>query len=110
MGYQVVDWIADYYKNRIEALPVKPNVQPGYLRPLLPDAAPDKPESFDAVMADFEDKLMPGVMHWQSPRWALGVGGGGRRLRVLMARQLTRSAPVCMQRVAVPHPAVSHDY
>jgi len=43
--------------------------QPGYLRPLLPDAAPEQPESFESVMEDFESKLMPGVMHWQSPRW-----------------------------------------
>jgi tyrosine decarboxylase len=44
-------------------------VQPGYLAPLLPTAAPETPESFDAVLADFDSKIMPGVTHWQSPNF-----------------------------------------
>ncbi|PNW88416.1 hypothetical protein CHLRE_01g028423v5 [Chlamydomonas reinhardtii] len=63
----MVDMIADYY----EALPdqprVSPDVQPGFLRGAVPPRAPEQPESFDAVMADVRDKLMPGVVHWQSP-------------------------------------------
>lgn len=45
MGYRVVDWIADFYARRLEELPAKPDVKPGYLRPLLPEAAPEDPES-----------------------------------------------------------------
>lgn len=53
MGYRVVDWIADWYGGRLERAPVKPSVRPGFLRPQLPEAAPEEPESLvsDAAAA-----------------------------------------------------------
>ncbi|KAG2449038.1 hypothetical protein HYH02_005790 [Chlamydomonas schloesseri] len=67
MGHAMVDMIADYYES-LPSLPrVSPDVQPGFLRGALPPNAPEQPESFEAVMADVRDKLMPGVVHWQSP-------------------------------------------
>lgn len=48
---------------------VLPNVQPGYLAPLIPDTAPIKPESWQDVMADIERVIMPGVTHWHSPKF-----------------------------------------
>lgn len=46
-----------------------PTVQPGYLRPLIPDHAPEKPESWQDVMSDIERVIMPGVTHWHSPKF-----------------------------------------
>lgn len=46
-----------------------PDVQPGYLRPLLPDAAPEDPDNWQDVMADIERVIMPGVTHWHSPKF-----------------------------------------
>jgi hypothetical protein len=43
--------------------------QPGYLRLQLPTAAPEHPEPFASVMADFKNLLLPGVLHWQSPKF-----------------------------------------
>ncbi|KAL8552205.1 hypothetical protein ACS0TY_001049 [Phlomoides rotata] len=65
-GHKMVDFIADYYKN-IENFPVLSQVQPGYLRDLLPDSAPNHPESLQNVLDDVETKILPGVTHWQSP-------------------------------------------
>ena len=65
-GHKMVDFIADYYKS-VHTLPVKAQVEPGYLQKRLPSAAPDKPESFDAVMQDVTEHIMPGVTHWQHP-------------------------------------------
>lgn len=48
---------------------VTPNVEPGYLKSYLPDAAPLKAESWDTIMDDFEKFIMPGVTHWQHPRF-----------------------------------------
>lgn len=44
-------------------------MQPGYLAPLIPDAAPEKPEQWQDIMADIERVIMPGVTHWHSPRF-----------------------------------------
>uniref|UniRef100_A0A224X465 Tryptophan decarboxylase n=1 Tax=Hypericum kalmianum TaxID=473045 RepID=A0A224X465_9ROSI len=67
-GHKMVDFIADYYKT-IEEFPVLSQVQPGYLGKLLPDSAPDGPESLQEVLNDVRDKILPGVTHWQSPNY-----------------------------------------
>uniref|UniRef100_A0A1J3K917 Tyrosine decarboxylase 1 n=1 Tax=Noccaea caerulescens TaxID=107243 RepID=A0A1J3K917_NOCCA len=65
-GHRMVDFIADYYKT-IETFPVLSQVQPGYLHNLLPDSAPDHPETLEQVLDDVKTKILPGVTHWQSP-------------------------------------------
>ncbi|KAK6780454.1 hypothetical protein RDI58_022638 [Solanum bulbocastanum] len=65
-GHKMVDFIADYYKN-IENFPVLSQVQPGYLRKLLPETAPAHSETLQDVLEDVQTKILPGVTHWQSP-------------------------------------------
>ncbi|GLT41320.1 hypothetical protein SLA2020_153940 [Shorea laevis] len=67
-AHKMVDFIADYYKN-IENFPVLSQVEPGYLHKLLPDSAPTKPESLQHVLDDIQEKILPGVTHWQSPNY-----------------------------------------
>lgn len=67
-GQEMVEYIASY-SDTIAKRRVTPSVEPGYLKPLLPDAAPYKPESWDQIMDDFEQYIMPGVTHWQHPRF-----------------------------------------
>ncbi|KAM5190244.1 aromatic-L-amino-acid decarboxylase isoform 5-T5 [Callospermophilus lateralis] len=65
-GKEMVDYVADYLEG-IEGRPVYPNVEPGYLRPLIPTEAPQEPEAFEDVINDLEKIIMPGVTHWHSP-------------------------------------------
>jgi aromatic-L-amino-acid/L-tryptophan decarboxylase len=67
-GHAVVDWIADYY-NRIESFPVFSQAQPGQIRASLPSKAPAHGEPFDAILADIDKLILPGVTHWQSPNF-----------------------------------------
>lgn len=46
-----------------------PDVEPGYLRELLPKEAPKQGENWDEIFRDFETKILPGVTHWQHPRF-----------------------------------------
>ena len=39
------------------------------MRSQLPPAAPEEPEPFDAVLADLDKIIMPGITHWQSPNF-----------------------------------------
>lgn len=64
----MVDYIGDYMEN-IRDRRVLPTVEPGYIRPLLPDGAPETPDKWQDVMADIEKIIMPGVTHWHSPRF-----------------------------------------
>ncbi|KAM8826104.1 aromatic-L-amino-acid decarboxylase isoform 1-T1 [Synchiropus picturatus] len=66
LGKEMVDYVADYWKT-IEERPVYPDVEPGYLRPLIPTEAPQQPETFEDVMKDVERVIMPGITHWNSP-------------------------------------------
>lgn len=65
-GRQVVDWIADYYE-RIESFPVLSQAEPGQVRAALPDTPPEHGEPFEAVLADLDDVILPGITHWQHP-------------------------------------------
>lgn len=67
-AHQLVDWMAGYMEN-IENYPVKSPVKPGDIFKKLPDNPPLHPESFDSMMKDFEEIIMPGITHWQSPNF-----------------------------------------
>lgn len=67
-GYAVIDWLVDY-QARVATLPVKPQVAPGDIRARLPITAPVVGEAFDAILADLERIIVPGLMHWQSPNF-----------------------------------------
>ena len=67
-GYKVIDWIADYYKN-MDSFPVLSQAAPGDIRELLPDQPPEDGETFEAVLADMNEKILPGITHWQSPNF-----------------------------------------
>ncbi|XP_022155577.1 tyrosine decarboxylase 1 [Momordica charantia] len=67
-AHKMVDFIADYYKS-IQDFPVLSQVEPGYLRNLLPESAPHHPESFQSVLDDVQKNILPGVTHWQSPSY-----------------------------------------
>ncbi|KAM9824983.1 histidine decarboxylase-like isoform 2-T2 [Syngnathus typhle] len=61
-----VDYITKYLSS-IRQRRVIPDVQPGYMRELLPDTAPAEPEDWQSIFDDVEKVIMPGVVHWQSP-------------------------------------------
>ncbi|XP_016958118.1 aromatic-L-amino-acid decarboxylase [Drosophila biarmipes] len=67
-GKEVIDYICQYGTN-IEERDVAPTLDPGYLKKLLPADAPQSPESFKDVLEDFEQKIMPGVVHWNHPKF-----------------------------------------
>ena len=67
-GYALIDWIAGYMES-VENLPVQSTVRPGEIRGKIPESAPEAPEPFDALLADLDSVVMPGVTHWQSPNW-----------------------------------------
>lgn len=58
--------VADYHES-VPSRRVVADVEPGYLRPLLPPSAPLDPEPWEAVAADVRAKILPGITHWSSP-------------------------------------------
>lgn len=56
----MVDFIAEYLKS-IRTRRVFPDVSPGYMHTLVPEAAPQEGEKWDDIFRDIERVIMPGV-------------------------------------------------
>jgi len=67
-GAAALGWVASYLE-RVRELPVLAQVAPGDVRTALPASAPEQAEEFAAVLRDVEEVLLPGITHWQSPRF-----------------------------------------
>jgi aromatic-L-amino-acid decarboxylase len=65
-AHELVEWMAGYMEN-VENYPVKSSVVPGAIFSKIPDFPPVHPEPFESLMKDFDDIIMPGISHWQSP-------------------------------------------
>ena len=65
-AHRLVDWIADY-RAEIEDRPVMAQVEPGRIKAMLPEAAPETPESFEAIFTDIDRIVAPGLSHFQHP-------------------------------------------
>ena len=65
-GHRVVDWIAEYLAHR-ERYPVLPKVKPGELADSLPPSGPEWGEPMEAILRDFETRIVPAITHWNHP-------------------------------------------
>jgi aromatic-L-amino-acid/L-tryptophan decarboxylase len=66
VGHELIDWIAEYF-DRVEDLPVMAQIEPGDLKAQLPQSAPEKGESIDAIVADIDRLIVPALTHWNHP-------------------------------------------
>jgi aromatic-L-amino-acid/L-tryptophan decarboxylase len=67
-AHELVEWMAGYME-KVEEYPVKSTVKPGDISGRLPDTPPVNPESFESFLKDFNEIIMPGITHWQSPNF-----------------------------------------
>jgi aromatic-L-amino-acid decarboxylase len=67
-AHELVEWMAGYME-KVEDYPVKSTIKPGEIFNKLPDTPPLNPEPFGSFLKDFEDIIMPGITHWQSPNF-----------------------------------------
>jgi aromatic-L-amino-acid/L-tryptophan decarboxylase len=68
LGHRIVDWIANY-RLRVAEHPVMSRAEPGAVRARLPAHPPETPEPFEAVLRDLDELIVPGLSHWQHPRF-----------------------------------------
>ncbi len=67
-GAAALEWAARYLE-RVGDLPVLAQVEPGDIRNRLPNSPPEHGEPFADVLRDLDEILLPGITHWQSPRF-----------------------------------------
>ena len=67
-GHKIVDLISKYFEE-IESYPVKSQVKPKEVFNQLPENPPQTSEDFKTIISDFNNIIMPGITHWQSPNF-----------------------------------------
>ncbi len=67
-GAEALEWAARYLE-RVGELPVLSQVRPGDIRAGLPASPPETGEPFSAVLRDLDEVLLPGITHWNHPRF-----------------------------------------
>ena len=67
-GYEVIDWIADYL-DHADRYPVMWRSRPGEIKALIGDHAPEDGEPMETILEDFRRDILPGVTHWNHPRF-----------------------------------------
>ena len=76
------DW-ADAYLKRVGDLPVASRVAPGEVRAKLPDGPPEHGEPFEAMLHDLDEVIVPGLTHWNHPRFFAWFANTGSEPGVL---------------------------
>src|SRR5919202_7144952 len=82
VGHQLIDWIADY-RAGVGELPVMSQVTPGAIRARLPAAPPQEGEPFATILEDVDRLILPGISHWQHPRFFAYFPGNASLASVL---------------------------
>jgi aromatic-L-amino-acid/L-tryptophan decarboxylase len=67
-GHQLVDWLADF-RTTIGQRPVMAATRPGDVKAGLPTSPPHDAEDFAEVIADLDRRIVPGLTHWNHPKF-----------------------------------------
>jgi aromatic-L-amino-acid decarboxylase len=67
-GPKLAGWAADYLK-QLRERPVRAQTEPGEIARQIADSPPELPTDFADIFAEFEEIVMPGMTHWQHPRF-----------------------------------------
>jgi aromatic-L-amino-acid decarboxylase len=94
-AHELVDWMADYMEN-VRKYPVKSQVEPGDILNQLPESAPLKGESFDKIFEDFQNIIVPGMTHWQHPKFFAYFPGNSSPPSVLAEMLMSTLGAQCM--------------
>src|SRR4051794_39588131 len=65
-GHRMIDWIGDYFE-RIDDYHVLPSVQPGDIERQFAAGPGADGKPYDALLRELEQKVLPGVTHWNHP-------------------------------------------
>lgn len=68
LAMHIVNWLLRYYQD-MDSYPVRSQVKPGEMLAKFPQHPPDYPISIPAVMESLDENILPGITHWQHPRF-----------------------------------------
>ncbi|WP_293573071.1 pyridoxal-dependent decarboxylase [Phaeobacter sp.] len=94
-GRKVSDWTQDYHLT-VGDRPVRAKTEPGEVLNALPLSPPEGGEGMAQIFEDFETIVMPGITHWQHPRFFAYFTSNAAAPSVLAEFLASAIAPQCM--------------
>lgn len=94
-GKDAADWAADYHAN-LRDKPVRAQTRPGDILAQLPLSPPDAAQPVDDILADLENTILPGMTHWQHPRFFAYFPANAAPVSVLAEYYVSAIAAQCM--------------
>ena len=94
-GGRISDWAARYHRS-LRDRPVRARTRPGETLAQLPATPPEQGVAMEAIMADFDSIVMPGLTHWQHPRFFAYFPANAAPPSMLAEFLVTVIAPQCM--------------
>ncbi len=94
-AHVISDWMADYLSS-VESYPVRSQVKPGDVASQIPTSCPEVGEPIERIFSDFEDIILPGITHWQHPRFFAYFNANSSPPSVLAEMLTATLAAQCM--------------
>ncbi|WP_425039737.1 pyridoxal phosphate-dependent decarboxylase family protein [Primorskyibacter sp. S187A] len=92
---QIAEWGAQYHET-LRDRPVRAQTKPGEIAAQLPAAPPEQPEDMARILRDFEEIVMPGMTHWQHPRFFAYFPANAAPPSMLAEQLINTVAAQCM--------------
>jgi len=92
---RAADWGADY-RATLRQRPVRAQTQPGDIAALIAPSAPEEAEPMETIFAEFERDIMPGMTHWQHPRFFAYFPANAAPVSVVAEYLVSAVAAQCM--------------
>lgn len=92
---RAAEWGADY-RASLRDRPVRPPIQPGAVFDSIEASPPEQPQPMEAIFADFEEKIVPGMTHWQHPRFFAYFPANAAPVSVVAEYLVSAMAAQCM--------------
>lgn len=100
-AHELVDWMADYLEQK-ENYRVTPGVAPREIINQLPLNPPENGESFDQIMEDFKEIIVPGMTHWQHPAFFAYFPANNSEPSILAEMLMSTMGAQCMSWLTSP--------
>lgn len=92
---RAAEWGAGY-RSSLRERPVRAQTAPGEIAAAIPAQPPEMPEPMEAIFADFEATILPGITHWQHPRFFAYFPANAAPVSVIAEYLVAAMAPQCM--------------
>jgi aromatic-L-amino-acid/L-tryptophan decarboxylase len=92
---RAAEWAADY-RASLPDKPVRAQIAPGAIIDQLPEQAPEMAEEMQAIFRDFERIILPGMTHWQHPRFFAYFPANASPISVVAEILVSAMAAQCM--------------